>query len=165
MRMKEALSISSAEVSVFSYSTEDEAKVRRAVSNILPKELSEGVTFSSQNLRGHYKDRIISLKAELKSGTRAFAHRLMGHLSSVDRRRLLDELDMRIDRSGNLYLRLNKQEAFLGHIELGESDPIRVKFRFRSSGRRVTTYSIRGALLGLFEEAEGVAGNPEGWRT
>ena len=153
--MKKALSISSAEVSVFSYSTEDEAKVRRAMLNILPKELGEGVSFSSQALRGHYKDRIIVLKAELKSGAWAFAHHLMAHLSPVDRRRLLDELDRRMDRSGNLYLRLNKQEAFLGHIEIGESDPIWIKLKFRSRGRRISTQSVKGTLMTLFEEAGG----------
>jgi len=163
--MKNALAISSAEISVFCYSTEDEAKVRRAVTNILPKGLGEDVTFSSQTLMGHYKDRMIAVKAVLKSGAWAFAHHLMGHLSPADRKKLLDELDRRTDRSGNLYFRLNKQEAFQGCIELGESDPIRIKFKFRSSGRRVTTISIRGTLLDLFDEAEGIGGNPEGWRT
>ncbi|MFB0543697.1 MAG: RNA-binding domain-containing protein [Candidatus Bathyarchaeia archaeon] len=161
MRMKKPLSLSSAEVSVFSYSTEDETKVRRAVLNILPKGLEGRASFSSQALRGHHKDRIIVLKAELKSEAWAFAHHLMAHLSPVDRGRLLDELERRMDRSGNLYLRLNKQEAFLGHIELGESDPIWIKLKFRSSGRRVSTQSVKEILMTLFGGEE-IIENPVG---
>lgn len=152
---KSSTPLSSAEVVIFSHSTEDEAKVRKAVLNILPPELGEEITFSPQTLMGHYKDKIISLRVELKSGVWAFAKHLIGHLSSVDRERLLEELDRRMDRSGNLYLRLNKQEAFLGYIELGESDPIWIKLKFRSTGRRVSIQSVKETLMSLFEMERG----------
>ena len=155
------LSISSAEVSVFSYSTEDEKKVKTAVLNTLPRELWGVVKFSSQILKGHYNDRMIVLRAGLKREAQSFAHHLLRHLSPMDRRRLLDELDSRMDSSGNLYIRLNKQEAFLGYIELGESDPIWIKLKFKSSGRSVSTFSVREALSTLLGEAGGVSETPE----
>jgi RNA binding exosome subunit len=148
--MKKALSISSAEVSVFSYSTEDEKKVKAAVLNTFPKELREVVKFSSQILKGHYNDRIIVLRAELKREAQSLAYYLLNQFSLMDSRRLLDELDSRMDSSGNLYIRLNKQEAFLGYIELGESDPIWIKLKFKSSGRSVSIFSVREILSTLF---------------
>lgn len=163
--MKGAPSISYAELSVFSYSTEDETKVRRAVLNVLPKELGEGVRFSSRSLRGYYKDRITLLKVELKRGAWAFAHHLISHLSPLGRRRLLDELDMRMDKSGNLYIRLDKQDALLGRIELGESDPIRIKMKFKINGKRVHAQGVRRTLMGLLGEGEQIIKGSDGSRS
>jgi len=153
--MKKSLSISSAEVSVFSYSTEDETKVQRAVLNTFPQELAGVIRFSSQSLKGHYNDKMIVLKAEMKKEAQHFAEHLLSRFTPMDRRRLLDELGDRVDISGNLYLRLNKQEAFLGNIELGESDPIRIKLKFKSSGKSVSIFSIREVLSTLLRETQG----------
>jgi len=151
--MKKTLSVSSAEVSVFSYSTEDEKKVQRAVLNTFPRELWVMVKFSSQIVKGHYNDSMTVLSAKLKKEAEGFARYLLSQFSPTDRRRLLDELDSRMDSSGNLYIRLNKQEAFLGDIELGESDPIWIKLKFKS-GRSVSIFSVRETLSTIFEGAE-----------
>lgn len=146
MQTRSRLSIASAEISVFSYSTEDEEKVQRAVLNILPQGIVEGLRFSSSNLRGHYNDRILMLRAEVREGASDLAHHLLRGLLPRDRERLLDEVERRMDGSGNLYIRLNKQEALLGRLELGDADPIRIKLKFRSRGRRVSARSVREAL-------------------
>ncbi|MCD6263439.1 hypothetical protein J7L60_03400 [Candidatus Bathyarchaeota archaeon] len=156
MKMRSRLSIASAEISVFSYSTEDEEKVRRAVLNILPQELGESLRFSSSSLRGHYNDRILILRAEVREGTTGLAHHLLRRLSPGDQRRLLDEVERRMDGSGNLYIRLNKQEALLGRLELGDADPIWVKLKFRSRGRRVSARSVKEALSALLGGAVGI---------
>jgi RNA binding exosome subunit len=42
---------------------------------------------------------------------------------------------MHSDEEGNLYIRIDKQQAFRGVIELGDEDPIRLKLKFsRLSG-------------------------------
>jgi RNA binding exosome subunit len=40
------------------------------------------------------------------------------------------ELSLHSDDEGNLYLRIDKQRAFLGVITLNDEDPIRVKLKF-----------------------------------
>jgi RNA binding exosome subunit len=152
--MKKTLSVFSAELSVFSYSTEDEKKVQRAVLNAFPRELWGMVKFSPQIVKGHYNDSIMVLSAKMKKEAESFALYLLSQFSPTDRRRLLDDLDSRMDSSGNLYIRLNKQEAFLGEIELGESDPIWIKLKFKSSGRSVSIFSVRETLSTIFGGAE-----------
>jgi len=143
-----------AEISAFSHSTEDEVKVQRAVLNTLPQELWNVVRFSSQTVKGHYNDRITVLKVKLGGEGQRLAYHLLGHFSPLDRRKFLEELSDMVDSSGNLYLRLNKQEAFLGNIELGGSDLIRIKLKFKSSGKSVSIFSIREALSTILREAQ-----------
>jgi RNA binding exosome subunit len=52
-------------------------------------------------------------------------------LSSLDKAQLNEELRLRIEKH-NLYLRLDKQNAFLGKIKLGSVDPIHFKFHFKN---------------------------------
>lgn len=52
-------------------------------------------------------------------------------MNDEDKKRLYHLFDMRLDDSGILYLRFDKQEAFLGRLKLSESeDVIRVRIRF-----------------------------------
>ena len=146
-----------AEVSVLAHSTEDETKVRKAVTNVFPQDLSLTLILSSQILRGHYSDRITLLKTALKKEAAALLRHVVISLSLLDRVRLLDELESRMDSSGNLYVRLSKQQAFLGRTELCDSDPIRIKLRFRSTGRHVSARQIREALEELTETEEAKA--------
>lgn len=153
--MKKALSIFSAEVSVFSHSTEDEKKVQHALLNTLPQELRGAVKVSSETVRGHYNDKITVLRVKLRREAQRFAQYLLSHFLPTDRVRLLEELDSRMDSSGNLYIRLNKQEAFLGNMELDESDPIWIKLKFKSSTKIISIFSVREVLSTLLDAAQG----------
>lgn len=116
------------EISVFKHATEDRAKVLKAVQNLFPKD-AEIPTYTETNLDGYFGDPIITLHFLVKHrrpATELFDN-IIENLSSLDYLSLLDELPQRIDESKNLYLRLDKQKAYLGKIALEKHDAIRVK--------------------------------------
>jgi len=81
---------------------------------------------------GQYGDSITILRAELRgSKARRVLRHVVQSLGEEDFRKLLSEVSSRVDESGNLYVRLDKQEAYLGRVRLMDSDPIRLKFSIK----------------------------------
>lgn len=118
------------ELKFFGYSTEDQVKVRIAARNILPPILINA-HIKYQELNGYYGDSITSYVIRIKNREEAkiaFNH-LIRNLSTQDHSQLLHELDRRIDKTRNLYLRLDKQKAYLGKTVLDRHDAIRVKVK------------------------------------
>lgn len=118
------------EVNVFVHATEDEEKVKQALRNIIPEYIP--LNLSSTNVEGYYGDPIRLLETEFhkwKTCTDILKN-LFRNLSSLDQDKILREAQRRIDESGNLYLRLDKQEAFNKKLKLSDKDPIKIKFRF-----------------------------------
>ena len=116
------------EISVFKHATEDRAKVLKAVQNLFPKD-AEFPNYTETNLEGYFGDPIITLHFHVKHkrpATELFDN-IIENLSSLDYVSLLEELPQRIDETKNLYLRLDKQKAYLGKIVLERHDPLRVK--------------------------------------
>jgi RNA binding exosome subunit len=52
-------------------------------------------------------------------------------LTSLDKQILHNEMKLHLEK-GNLYLRFNKQRAFLGDLEFSSIDPIHFKVHFRN---------------------------------
>jgi len=133
----------SAELSVIAHATEDIEKVCLAAKNLLPRDFQDKVTFKQEYATGHHGNPITNLKATVSD--RNMIERLITELaprmSSVDRSILSDELDQCVDSDGNLYLRFDKQAAYLREIRLKQEDPIRIKVRFH--GRPCTVEAIR----------------------
>lgn len=145
--------ISGVETSVFIHATEDEGKVERAVVNIIPVE-DRGPKV--QRLRGHFKDPIILMMTKIrkrKAAREAFRS-LIRALSPLDRRRLIDEAEDRVDKAGTLYMRFDKQRAFRGKAVLHETDPIRVKIRFRLSHGADPVRAVRASIVAVIDEIE-----------
>jgi RNA binding exosome subunit len=120
------------EISVFANATEEEAKVERAVLNLFPYEAAD-IKKRYENLTGYYNDPIKILKFSIskrRSASDLFVA-IIRSLPSLDRERLLDEIEDRVDKAGNLYIRLDKQSAFAGKVALREVDSIRIKFMIR----------------------------------
>lgn len=139
------LRFSSAEVNLLLHGTEDGNKVLQSMQNTLsiPPE-----RFSSMLSEGHYKNKILLLKATLSSQEAGeLARRIMSLLNSLDRERLSSSLAEYSDEKGNLYLRLDKQRICQGKVSLSETDAIRIRFkpvkRYRPSGN---LESYRGLL-------------------
>jgi RNA binding exosome subunit len=136
---------SSAEVNLLLHGTEDGGKVLQSIQDTLsvPPE-----RFSSTPSEGHYKNKILMLKAILSSQEAGdLAHRIMSLLNSSDRERLSSSLDEYSDEKGNLYLRRDKQRVCQGKVSLSETDAIRIRFkpvkRYKPSGN---LESYRGLL-------------------
>lgn len=139
------LKFSSAEVNLLLHATEDGGKVLQSIQDTLavPSE-----RFSSSPSEGHYKNKILLLKAMLASQEAGeLAFRIMSLLNSSDRERLSGSLSEYSDEKGNLYLRLDKQRICQGKVSLSETDAIRVRFkpvkRYKPSGN---LESYRGLL-------------------
>jgi len=130
------LKFSSAEVDLLLHATEEGGKVLQSIQDVLsvPSE-----RFSSSLSEGHYKNKILLLKAMLSSQEAGeLALRIMSLLNSSDREHLSSSLPEYSDEKGNLYVRLNKQRICQGNVSLTEIDAIRVRFRpvkrYRPSG-------------------------------
>ena len=67
----------------------------------------------------------------------------------LDREKLSSELEGHISDNKTIYLRFDKQEAYLGNMKLGQQDPIHVKIRLQ--GRTLESGDIY-SLLGLTAE-------------
>jgi RNA binding exosome subunit len=120
------------DVRVFAHATEDSERVLRAVRNILPSESADSVTFKKTALTGHHGNSITLFEARIKNKrvSRAFLEKLASGLSMVDKEALSSEIAQHLE-SGNLYVRLDKQSAYLGEFRLGSTDTIHLRMHFR----------------------------------
>jgi RNA binding exosome subunit len=137
------------EVSSFIHATEDPDKVIAACRNILPVDYADEITFERRDLMGRYGNPITILRARIKKKQvlEAFIENLTGSLSEVEKEYLASDVKRRIDDKGTLYLRLDKQEAFLGQMKLGNIDPIKITIKvFRSRKRLEETIAFYQSL-------------------
>ena len=150
---RSTIDVLSVEVSTLAHATEDEDKVERAVRNLLPEGLGEG-RLKWQRLSGYHKDplTLITIKLKKRKGaTQALMHTI-DLLSPLDRERLLEEIEERVDKSGNLYLRLDKQKALKGRGALVEVDSIRMKFGIRVPHGRLPIEYIKTVVESFIEK-------------
>ncbi len=127
-------SIAYIDIRVFAHATEDLEKVLAAVRNTLPTELIDKIVFKKTNLKGHYGNPIILFETKIKEKdeTNKVFEKLASNLPPQDKEILSNKIKQHLDR-GNLYIRLNKQSAYLNTIKLHQEDPIRFRIHFRKS--------------------------------
>ena len=144
-------SVATVKASVFSHATEDEAKVEKALKNAI---LSEGGKMSSRRLSGYYKDpiNIMTVKVTRSRDASQVLKATIQALSSLDRLRVLDEIEDRTDDAGNLYIRLDKQKAFQGVLTFKDADPIRIKFSFKIPHGLDSVEYIRSVIKEFMDE-------------
>ena len=121
------------DIRVFAHATEDQNKVQAAVCNILPTELAETVVFEKSSLTGHHGNSITlyTAKLEEKKLLPDVLRKIAQSLDSLDKEELCQNLKLHMEKS-NLYLRLNKQSAFLGSAKFTQTDPIHFKIHFKN---------------------------------
>lgn len=119
-----------------------------AVKNIIPSHLEDEITFTKDVLQGHHDNSIILFKAIVRK--ESLMKDLIGYffskLEADDKKTLLSDVESRVDEKGNLYLRLDKQEAFHGNIRLGQTDPIHIRIRLHKKARENLHNTIIGIL-------------------
>ena len=138
------------EARVYVHATEDRDKVLKALLEAFPGGLRGRIRLGEERYEGHYGNPIVVLTGSLHGGEEAretlvyIASRLPSH----DLDYLTGTLEDRVDREGALYIRLSKQEAYLGRLRILESDDVvRVIFRF-TGGRRKAIEEYQRILAG-----------------
>lgn len=101
----------------FVAATEDEGRVREALSIFVPLD-----RISSSTAEGHFGNEIKILEASLrKKEGQAFFQILREHLSTDDQLRLRREIPERLEGDSHFHLRLDKQAAYKGLLRLTDS--------------------------------------------
>lgn len=150
-----AFDVTEVQISALAHATEDEDKVERAVRNIIPMGIA-GVTMDRKRLSGYYKDPITLITTQIKKKKEAaeMFQVTIGNLSTLDQQRLLEEVEDRVDETGGLYLRFDKQRAFKSLWVLKEFDPIRMRFRFRIPHGSDPVSFIRSSVTAVIDEVD-----------
>jgi len=111
------------------HATEDEEKVLEAIRNILGGDID--FDLKREEFTGHHGNPIIRLEISIKN--KKFVKKVFENIFTkmsgfLEDQWIIDRFDK---RSKKLYLRLDKQKAFLGETKLGYGDDvIRVIFTF-----------------------------------
>jgi len=121
------------DIRVFAHATEDTNKVQTAVRNLLPTELAETLVFQTTSLTGHYGNPITLLSTKLtdKKLLPVALEKIGSGLNSLDKEELSRDLKLHMEK-GNLYLRFDKQSAFLGNMKFTQNDPVHFKIHFKN---------------------------------
>jgi RNA binding exosome subunit len=120
-------------IRVFAHATEDQERVITAVRNTLPEELRENAVFKKTGLEGHHGNPITLIETELvdRQTLMAVLEKIGSRLTSLDKETLSREMPLHLEK-GNLYLRVDKQQAFLDKLRFSSNDPIHFKIHFRN---------------------------------
>ncbi len=121
------------EIRVSSHATEDIEKVETAVRNLLTQEPSEETAFTKTACTGHHGNPIVLLEATLSNRQMLpkALEKMGASLSSLDKDQLASEFKDHLEKR-SLFLRFDKQSAFLGNSKFSSTDPIRVKIHFKN---------------------------------
>lgn len=122
------------DIRAFAHATEDTEKVLAAIRNVLPTESVDSVVFEKSNLDGYYGNPITLLETRIKDRNVAQAvfGKLASCLSLLDKELLSNEIMQHLDK-GSLYLRIDKQSAYLKQFRLGSTDAIHFRMHFKKS--------------------------------
>jgi RNA binding exosome subunit len=121
------------EVRVFAHATEDPEKVLTAVRNILPEELNKDIIFKQDNLAGHHKNPITVFSTKLvdKKALPGALKKIGANLSTLDKETLETNIKLHLEKS-NLYLRFDKQSAYINETKFSQNDSIHLKIHFKN---------------------------------
>ena len=124
--------VHSVEISTIAHATDDLSKVQAALRAILPDSLRERELFTRRYLQGHYGNPIVTFDARLTklSEVEDFTQHFIKRIPKGEKLLIKLDMDLHSDGEGNLFIRINKQQALRGTVEIGDEDPIRVKLKF-----------------------------------
>ena len=125
--------IASIEIVTYSHATENTERVLKALRNILPETMLKEVEFGEEELTGYYGNPIKILRARVteKEAINQIVALFASNLSSSDKLSLGQEMRLKDERDRDLFIRLDKQAAYLGKMQLSSRDPIKIRFRFK----------------------------------
>lgn len=138
------VSLLSVDLSAIVHATEDIAKVEQSMRSLAECVSKTEVSFTRRYVRGHHGNMIatVSTRVSSKEVSNETLRLLSSKLSDEDRHYLSRDLPNCMDDEGNLYLRFDKQEAYLGSVTLHQGDPIRMKLKFSSMHKPETIATV-----------------------
>lgn len=136
--------------------TEDPEKVRSALKLLLPPPgqlaKKDSITVHDTVTTGYLGNSIIVMEAELKKNKdcQYVVDRIREHLGPAGISQLAAELPQRVDDDCTLYIRFNKQEAYLGKLmTTTKSDSILVRIKIKAYPARADkAIQVALSLLG-----------------
>jgi hypothetical protein len=137
------------DIRVFAHATEDPAKVQIAVRNLFPTELAETLVFEKTSCTGYHGNPITLFTSKLtdKKLLPAAIEKIGVSLSTLDKEALGRNIKLHLEKS-NLYLRFDKQSAFLGSTRFTQNDPIHLKIHFKNkTSQEILDFSKQTELL------------------
>ncbi len=127
------------------HATESVERVKLAVQNAVGE---SAVDISRTS--GHHGNEILVIEAHI-DGARPGID-LFGRFSPSDKDEVLNTLEKRVDESCNLFLRIDKQKAFLGETTLAHNDDaiaVRMKVTAFPARKEIALKAVREFLAGL----------------
>ena len=122
----------SVKISAIIHATEDPEKVARAIRYLSVGWTSSGLTMI--RAKGHHGNEIATSVLMIRNAKNAqiFLKNIWSSLSQLDRTEICSSLASRIDSTGTMFLRIDKQEALKGRIRLENTDPVKIEISFRT---------------------------------
>ena len=137
----------SLQLEAFCHETEDEEKVREAMSNLLPEDIrnnkgleiktkSHGFrdpytsyTVKKEVLQGTFGNRVIVLRIEFKKqgDINKIFDFILENFDKKEKESVTKEMEDGMDDDCNFYIRFDKQESYRGKLALGSGDCIQLK--------------------------------------
>jgi len=133
------------EARAHSRATEVPERVEEAILNVFQDDLREYVKVSHDAVEGHSDNPIVVIKGVLKNERRCLEQLkyLVSHLEEDDLSYIRHTMTRRFDDNCRFYLRIDKQEAYLGKIHLAQvTDMISVEVRLRQYPRCVANSAM-----------------------
>ena len=126
------------------HATEDVSRVVEALEHVLPPETE----IEREETKGYFDNPITILKARLeKKAAESYMKFLRDSLPAEDYAELRKELPQRVSEDCNFYLRLSKQDAFLGDVRITYAEDailIRAKIAAYPAKYELALEQVRG---------------------
>lgn len=132
--------------------------MKEALLKFIPPEISKYIRVVRSTVMGHYKNPIDILRINVTRSDHVslVVKRLAALISDDDKKRLLMELDRRVDRTGRFYLRFDKQNVYLGNFVISEKgDSIKVVLTISPRPKDLSSLSKFLSELGLIGPSGG----------
>ncbi len=109
---------------VFVYGTENEEKVKEAIQTLFPNSHPQ-----TDTTEGYFKNPVLILHDKITKNREIKGFiKILEQIDAASKKRLINELENKMDHRGNLFLRFDKQRAYLGDLKIIEhGDAIHVK--------------------------------------
>lgn len=132
---------------VFVYGTENEEKVKEAVKTLFPNSHPE-----TDTTEGYFKNPVLILHDKITKNReiKEFVN-VLKQIDDASKKQLFDELENKMDARGNLFLRFDKQKAYLGDLKIIEhGDALHVKINVAAyPAKKENAIKVARDILGV----------------